>query len=227
AQLPPPSTLLRQVFGADRGPRQKHAVPATDGASIWLPSTLGLDDDALAMLCYRTMALAQAARARRGSAAPAAGLRPGLVADVYLLLEAYAADQMLAALLPGLAAPIDTLRRTALERRPPVDAFPPRRRPIERLARALLWGRCGPCGRRRPTRLGARRWSDARRSTRSRRAGGRSSASPASCSGAAAAGRSTPRSSRRRRAARSRSRSASPPSSQPPRGPTGSARSRC
>ena len=143
AQLPPPSTLLRQVFGADRGPRQKHAVPATDGASIWLPSTLGLDDDALAMLCYRTMALAQAARARRGSAAPAAGLRPGLVADVYLLLEAHAADQMLAALLPGLAAPIDTLRRTALERRPPVDAFPPRRRPIERLARELLGSRCG------------------------------------------------------------------------------------
>src|SRR5690606_917636 len=47
------------------------------------------------------------------------------------------------ALRPVRAAPADTLGRTALERRPPVDAFPPRRRPIERLARELLGSRCG------------------------------------------------------------------------------------
>ncbi|HEX6994461.1 MAG TPA: hypothetical protein VF339_09995 [Gammaproteobacteria bacterium] len=144
AQRPPPPTWLRQTFGADRGPRTKHAVPATDGASIWLPDTLDLDDDALAERCYRTMALAQAARARRGSAGPVGTLlRNGLVADVYLLLEAYAADEMLAALLPGLAASIDKLRRVALERRPVVGAFPAHRRPLERLARELLESRCG------------------------------------------------------------------------------------
>src|SRR5690606_32506783 len=100
AQRPPPSTWLRQTFGADRGPRARDAVPATDGISIWLPGALDLDDDALAARCYRTMALTQAARARRGSAGPFRALRHGLAADIYLLLEAYAADEMLAALLP-------------------------------------------------------------------------------------------------------------------------------
>ncbi len=143
AQRPPPSTWLRQTFGADRGPRARDAVPATDGISIWLPGALDLDDDALAARCYRTMALTQAARARRGSAGPFRALRHGLAADIYLLLEAYAADEMLAALLPGFASSIDTLRKVALERRPPIDAFPARRRPLERFVRELLESRCG------------------------------------------------------------------------------------
>jgi len=143
AQRPPPTTWLRQTFSADRGPRATHAVPATDGESIWLPGTLDLDDDALAERCYRTIALSQAARAQRGSAGPTGTLQNGLSADVYLLLEAYSADETLAALLPGLAPSIDQLRHVALERRPPVDAFPAHRRPLERLARELLESRCG------------------------------------------------------------------------------------
>src|SRR5690606_41855740 len=67
AQPPPPTTLLKQTFGADRGPRATQPVPATDGTSIWLPAELDLDDDELAERVYRTMALTQAVRARRGA----------------------------------------------------------------------------------------------------------------------------------------------------------------
>ena len=91
AQLPPPSTLLKQTFAADRGPRTTLALPATDGACIWLPAAIDVDDVAFFELCYRVMALSQAARAVRGSAATARRLPAGIVADVYLLLEAYAA----------------------------------------------------------------------------------------------------------------------------------------
>jgi len=151
AQAPAPPTLLMHAFRGDRGPRATRAVPATDGASIWLPATLQSDDDSndasdddrSVEPCYRAMALAQAMRARRGSAARFATLPPGLVADIYLLLEAYAADHALAAMLPGLAAPIDRLRRAAFERRPPLDRFPAHRRPLERLVRELLESRCG------------------------------------------------------------------------------------
>lgn len=143
AQLPAPTTLLKQTFSADRGPRARHAVPATDGESVWLPAELHLDDDELAAQVYRTTALAQAQRARRGSPAFAPDGGSGLVGDIYLLLEAYAADEALAAMLPGVASSINLLRRLALERRPPVDTFPPRRQPLERLARELLESRCG------------------------------------------------------------------------------------
>src|SRR5690606_1904381 len=142
AQPPPPTTLLKQVFGGDRGPRTTQPVPATDGKSLWLPAELDLDDDALVERVYRTMALAHAMRARRGAVRrdrePSA-----LVAGVYLLLEAYAADEALVATLPGIAPSIDLLRTIALEQPPPVGAFPAPSRPLERLVRELLRSRAG------------------------------------------------------------------------------------
>src|SRR5690606_3021047 len=136
-------TLLKRVFGGDRGPGTAEPVPATDGKSLWLPAELDLDDDALVERVYRTMALAHAMRARRGAVRrdrePSA-----LVAGVYLLLEAYAADEARVATLPGIAPSTDLLRTIALERRPPVEAFPAPRRPLERLVRELLRSRAGP-----------------------------------------------------------------------------------
>jgi len=143
AQPPAPVTLLSRAFGPDRGPRARRAVPATDGVSVWLPADLDVGDDTLAHLLYRTIALQQAMRARRGSARLPRQDWPGLLADVYLLLEAYAADDALVALLPGLEASIDTLRRTALAQRPPAQDFPPSRQPVEQLARELLASACG------------------------------------------------------------------------------------
>src|SRR5690554_5048933 len=40
AQPPPPTTLLKRVFGGDRGPGTAEPVPATDGKSLWLPAEL-------------------------------------------------------------------------------------------------------------------------------------------------------------------------------------------
>src|SRR5690606_12537203 len=142
AQPPPPPTLLLNVFRRRRGPRIERPVPATDGASLWLPAELGIAEDAVAAELYKTMALQQAMRARRGSAALPFADWPPLVADIYLLLEAHAADVALAGKLPGIARGVDRLRRIALDARPPLEAFPDARRPLERLLRVMLQSGC-------------------------------------------------------------------------------------
>jgi nitric oxide reductase NorD protein len=60
--------------------------------------------------------------------------------DAYLLMEAQAADDDLARLLPGVAADLAALRRAALAARPPLAAFAPYRQPLEQLLRSLLAG---------------------------------------------------------------------------------------
>ncbi len=142
AEPPAPPTLLTAVFGRRRGPVQRRPVPATDGASLWLPADLGITDRQEALRRYRTMALQQAMRAERGAAAlDAAGEAP-LVQDFFLLLEACAADAALQRLLPGLAAAINQSRRAALAARPPLHAFPSYAQPLERFVRHLLQGDC-------------------------------------------------------------------------------------
>lgn len=138
AQPPAHATMLAIFFRHDRKPRQRIAVPATDGLSIWLPRDLGLGDTGLTVLLFRTMAMQQVVRARRGSAtAITENLRP-LEADLYLLLEAYAADFELTELLPGMAPGVDQLRQIALKQRPPLQQFPQSRQPLEALYRSLL-----------------------------------------------------------------------------------------
>lgn len=142
AQMPPRATLPDRLFRRGLFPIRREPIPATDGATLWLPADLGIADKALAAERYRTMALQQAMRARRGGASTIHGLTP-LLADVYLLLEACAADEALAAQLPGVTASIDALRKYALASRPLLSAFPPARQPLERFARMLLAARCG------------------------------------------------------------------------------------
>lgn len=138
AQPPAPPTLLLNAFRRRRGPRVSVALPATDGSSIWLPADLGVADDAAAADLYKALALHQAMRARRGSAALPAADWPPRLADLYLLLEAYACDDALARLLPGIAPSLARLRQTALAARPPLEAFPAAARPLERLVRRML-----------------------------------------------------------------------------------------
>jgi len=143
AQSPAPPTFLTKVFRRREEPRLRRAVPATDGVNIWLPSDSGITDAALALERFRTVALQQAMRAYRGSAR---GLidRPGpLLRDVYLLFEAYAADEALARQLPGTVASINALRRAALATRPALSDFPILRRPLEAFVRTLLQSECG------------------------------------------------------------------------------------
>ncbi|HEX7062086.1 MAG TPA: VWA domain-containing protein [Woeseiaceae bacterium] len=139
---PAPPTLLTLVFGRRRGPLQRTPVPATDGVSVWLPADLGLTDRALALERYRAMVLAQAMRAERGGAALIAGDPAPLVRDVFLLLEACAADAALARLLPGTAASLNALRQSALAARPALSAFPKEAQPLERFLRQILQNDC-------------------------------------------------------------------------------------
>ncbi len=66
-----------------------------------------------------------------------------LLRDVYLLLEAYAADEELVRQLPGVATSINAFRRHSLQQRPPLQEFSPARQPLERLLRELLASSCG------------------------------------------------------------------------------------
>ena len=142
AEPPAPPTLLTAVFGRRRGPVRRTPVPATDDTSLWLPANLGIAEPRAALAAYRTMALQQAMRAARGSASVLPGLETPLEQDVYLLVEACAADTALAELLPGTAAPVNALRASVLTARPPLTAFPALARPLESLLRRILESDC-------------------------------------------------------------------------------------
>ena len=138
AQVPARATLLARSFQRQNRPRVQGAIPATDGAQIWLPAETGLTDAALALERFRTVALQQAMRVVRGSAAGAGGGATPLVRDLYLLIEAHAADADLAQLLPGMRAPLQALRAAALSARPALSHFPAWRQPLEAWTRRLM-----------------------------------------------------------------------------------------
>lgn len=138
AQPPALPTMLARLFRRVQHPWQQQALPATDGRNLWLPADSGLENIALGNELYRVMALQQAVRARRGSAEALEPGWPALRADLYLLLEAWAADTALVQMLPGMADAVIRLRRHALERRPPLAEFSAPRRPLEALLRQLL-----------------------------------------------------------------------------------------
>lgn len=144
AQAPVPPTWLAGVLMRHRLPPVRQAVPATDGHSLWLPASFGPGEPACAsMQRFRTMALRQAMRAWRGSALQQPQDGPLLLRELYLLLEARAADDALVRLLPGLAQPLEALRQDALQHRPPLAAFAAPHRPLEALVRAVLSGTAG------------------------------------------------------------------------------------
>lgn len=138
AQAPAHATMLSILFRHDRSPRRHASVPATDDRSIWLPPELGITDAGEASLLYRTMALQQVYRARRCGAATGSEALPPLLADVYLLLEAYSADLELVESLPGMTDALERLRARALAARPALRQFPDTRQPLERLVRSFL-----------------------------------------------------------------------------------------
>lgn len=138
AQAPARATLLARAFHRQDRPRVQSAIPATDGTCIWLPAQTGLVDAALALERFRTVALQQAMRVIRGSAAGAGSDATPLVRDLYLLIEAHAADADLARLLPGLRGPLNALRTAALNARPAMSSFTAARQPLEAWARRLM-----------------------------------------------------------------------------------------
>ena len=140
AQPPARPSWLGQKLLRHQLPAGKQAIPATDGRSIWLPASLEAKPSGTTSAAsrYCTLALQQAMRAERGSAKQMPGAAPPLERELYLLLEARAADAALAGQLPGMAAALAALREEALALRPPLGAFAASLRPIEQLARAAL-----------------------------------------------------------------------------------------
>lgn len=131
------------MFRRHEGPLRQEAIPCTDGVSLWLPGTAGRADDPSSMERLRALALLQATRAERGSAAHWPRDGAPLLRDSYLLIEANSSEQALRLLLPGMAPALASLRRQALAARPPLAAFPPALRALEAQVRALLQGRDG------------------------------------------------------------------------------------
>ncbi len=138
AQVPARATFLARTFQPQNRPRVQSAVPATDGICIWLPATTGITDAALALERFRTVALQQAMRVVRGSAVGAGSQATPLVRDLYLLIEAHAADANLAQLLPGMRGPLQVLRAAALRARPALVQFHAGRQPLEAWVRRLM-----------------------------------------------------------------------------------------
>lgn len=139
AQPPAAKGWLTHVLARQRLPAVRYAVPATDGHALWLPAHFAEGEaDAVATLRYRTMVLQQAMRAWRGSAAQCPPQSPLLLRELFLLLEARAADAELAQRLPGMARPLRVLRGEALAARPPLHAFAARHRRMEQLTRSIL-----------------------------------------------------------------------------------------
>jgi nitric oxide reductase NorD protein len=139
AQAPAPPTALRTLLRRCERPWSRQALPATDGEAIWLPRELPA---ATGLERYRSMALQQAMRMARGSVQHIDASAPALLRDIYLLLEAAAADAALIRLLPGMAESLNALRREALVQRPALDRFAAERRRLELFARDILQTDC-------------------------------------------------------------------------------------
>lgn len=140
AQPPPPATVLMRAFRRASRPWRERAVPASDVHALWLPRRLEGVPAGQALPLYRAMALQQAQRAAVRDPAALQRLATALQRDLYLVLEAEAADADLVRALPGLRPALAALRAAALAQRPPIERFPARRQALERWLRERLAG---------------------------------------------------------------------------------------
>jgi len=92
---------------------------------------------------FRTLALQQAMRAMRNSAAFVAQFTNPCARDIFLLIESFSADEELARCFPGTRHHLNCMRQRVLKARPPLSAFSPARRPLEIFYRSLLDQTCG------------------------------------------------------------------------------------
>jgi nitric oxide reductase NorD protein len=120
--------------------RQSAPLPATDGERIQLPREIESTsaDDALAQ--YRLMAIEQAERIARNTAARVAATATGVERDLYLMREGAVIDATIARAVPGLRATLAVARSRALESRPSLAGLSPRERAAETLLRQSLSG---------------------------------------------------------------------------------------
>ena len=136
-----PNWVERLADFLSRDPRTRESTPGIDGDGIQLPVALTARDGAeAAMARYRLLAIEQAERLTRGTAAHAP-LRDALVRDLYLVREGIVVDATIARSNPGLADALHAERRASLARRPELDKLTRPERDVELLLRDALAGR--------------------------------------------------------------------------------------
>ena len=133
-----PGSWLARLAG--RGPDERGGIFAgTDGVRIYLPPTVdasgGVTD---AVQWYLLIAVEQAARLVRGSAAVALAIVDGEVRDRFLLADAVAVDDWIVRQAPGLTPALRTARQSALAQRTRARRSPGRSQSIEARVREFL-----------------------------------------------------------------------------------------
>lgn len=128
-------TLLRR---APPHLRPADILSSTDGERILLPATLSGADAGEVAARYRVLAVGQAERLARGTAAYAPGVATPLERDLYLLLESAAVDRAIVRAAPGLGPALAAERAAALARRPPPGVLTPAEREVEEVVRRIL-----------------------------------------------------------------------------------------
>lgn len=125
---------------APRHLRSRAALSASDGASIHLPRELlaAAGDTAGALAHYRVLAVEQAERIVRGTAALAPGEDDRLERDLFLLREGAAVDAAIARTVHGMLPALAAARAAALAQRPALDVLTPTEREVELLVQRVL-----------------------------------------------------------------------------------------
>ncbi|MBX6365320.1 MAG: hypothetical protein IRZ00_15735, partial [Gemmatimonadetes bacterium] len=137
AEPPAPPTLLARIAGcAPAHLRPRVALASTDGERLRLPRELDAVPPGERVARYRLLALEQAARRARGTAALLP--RDPLLRDLFLLAEAASVDRLLAERLPGLVGDLRAARAAARAARVDAPRATARERCVEALVRALL-----------------------------------------------------------------------------------------
>lgn len=138
AQAPGRRSFLRRIFRRGDLPLPRGPVPATNDQALWLPPALDMTDAQAAVERFRLLALRQAIRALRGSAATAMQAETVLEYGIYVVLEAHASDAALMQRLPGLRKPLAALMQDCLAARPVPGAIQPQYQGLEALLRSIL-----------------------------------------------------------------------------------------
>ncbi|MEO7218783.1 MAG: hypothetical protein ABI026_11365, partial [Gemmatimonadaceae bacterium] len=120
------------------GTRRRRAIARHHGITIQLPPTIDARDSAAAVARYRLLAIEQAARIMRGSAAHAPGSGDASVRDLYNLRESAEIDAAIVAASPGVASVVSEERNRALRARPSARKLSERERAVEELVLKVL-----------------------------------------------------------------------------------------
>ncbi len=118
---------------------RRRPIARHDGVSIKLPATMDASDGAAAAVArYRLLAIEQAVRIMRRSAALAPTGKNAITRDLYNLREAAEIDASIAISAPGVASLIAEERARAFVARPGLSRLTARERAVEQLVETVL-----------------------------------------------------------------------------------------